>query len=425
MENKTYWRLSFVFAAVYFFSLNGLGALPNMSVQFILKEKMKLTAAQLSYFQAVTLLAWVIKPFWGLISDALPLFGSRRKSYLILSSLLAAATWIVLAFTQDYTVGFVLALVTLGAMAYAVQDVVSDGLMIETGQPDNMTGKFQSFQWGATYTAMIITAIAGGFITQYARDGKISYQWIFGITALFPLITFFLVTFFIQEPPPGQTAHEGRRELKEVLRKKELWLLCLFLFFWNFSPSVGAPFFYYSVDTLKFTPSFLGILQAMLCAGALIGTVLFGKFAAKLPIRKLLVWAVFLGVFILLFHYVYFIPSLVARPEILRAIALVTRVPFGIIDAILMLIILTVAAKSAPQYAGGTIFALLMSFYNLGQLGSSAAGGILFSVIGLQPLIAVSALFSLVVLFFIPFLPIPEPLTPIEQKIRKLFGKNN
>jgi len=57
-----------------------------------------------------------------------------------------------------------------------------------------------------------------------------------------------------------------------------------------------------------------------------------------------------------------------------------------------------------PKYSEGTTFAVLTSFWNIGTMSSAALGGYLFSLIGLQPLILVSAIFSMAAWFFLPFL---------------------
>ncbi|MEM4461033.1 MAG: MFS transporter, partial [Nanopusillaceae archaeon] len=136
-----------IFFLVYFFSPNGLSFLPNLTLNFLLKETLKLTATQLAYFSAITILGWALKPLWGFISDLIPLLGSKRKSYLILSSLFAALCWLVLALTQNYNVWFLLLILTISSFAYAFQDVVTDALMIEIGKKENRLAEFQSFQW--------------------------------------------------------------------------------------------------------------------------------------------------------------------------------------------------------------------------------------------------------------------------------------
>lgn len=412
MAKRSEWLpLAIVFAAVYFFSMNGLGALPSLAINFLLKEKAGLAPEQLAYFQAVTLLAWVVKPLWGMISDLFPIFGSRRKSYLILTSLVTAGAWVVLAFLPDPSVVLpLLLLVTLIDMAYAFQDVVTDGLMVEAGQPLNMTGQFQSIQWSAVYIAMIITAFAGGHIAELARQGTMTYRAIFGITAIFPVLTALIVMMLVKEPSRAHLEQQAKTGLRDIFRHKGVWILALFLFLWNFSPSFGAPFFYYMVDTLKFSGSFLGTLQAVTSAGALLGSVLYGFVFAKFPIRKFLLFAIILGVLATLSYFVYFIPQLIVQPMLLKGLAITMSFLLGVASGVIFLVLLNLAARISPQYAGGTVFALLMSFYNLGQMGSSALGGFLFPLIGLKPLIMLSAVFSLFVLFLLPYLPIRDTI---------------
>ncbi len=406
LKKSTWFPLAVVFAAVYFFSMNGLGALPGLAISFLLKEKIALTPAELAYFQAITLIAWVIKPLWGVISDLYPIFGSRRKAYLILMSFIAAGAWCCLALTAEFTAWILLIFITLAYMAYAFQDVVADGLMVETGQALNMTGQFQSIQWTSVYIAMIITALVGGWIAGLAQKGQLTYSLIFGITAVFPILTAIIAAFLIREPSRAHLEQEAKIGLSEIFRHKGIWVLASFLFLWNFSPSFGAPFFYYLVDGLKFTPSFLGVLQAVASLGGLLGSVLYGIFFARIGIRKFLKIAVLTGVFATFSYFVYFIPWLVVHVKALQVLALTMNFILGTASAVIFLTLLNLAAKTSPQYAGGTVFALLMSFFNLGQMGSSALGGFLFPIIGLIPLIIVSGIFSFFVYFLIPYLPI-------------------
>lgn len=403
---KSEWvPLAIVFATVYFFSTNGLGALPGIAINFLLKEKAGLTPSQLAYFQAVTLIAWVVKPLWGMVSDLFPIFGSRRKAYLIFTSLIVAGGWIVLAFLPNPAALPLLMVITLIDMAYAFQDVVTDGLMIETGQPLNMTGQFQSIQWTTVYIAMIITSLTGGLIAEMTRNGELSYRWIFELTAIFPLVTAVTVFFLVRESPRNHLERMAEAGLKDIFHHRDVWVLSLFLFLWNFSPSFGAPFFYYTVDTLKFSGSFLGILQAVTSAGMLLGGILYGMFFARFNVHKFLPIIIFVGVFATLSYFIYFIPWLIARMVLLKGLALAMNFFLGTASAVIFLALLNLAARTSPQYAGGTVFALLMSFYNLGQMGSSVLGGFLFPLIGLKPLIVLSAVFSLFVLVLLPYLP--------------------
>jgi BT1 family len=94
-------RLVLVFAIVYF--AQGMWYLPNLSITFLLKDTFGLSAAQTATFFSITVIPWLIKPVYGLISDFLPLFGQRRRSYFILSSGLAAAMGLTLTIMGSYT----------------------------------------------------------------------------------------------------------------------------------------------------------------------------------------------------------------------------------------------------------------------------------------------------------------------------------
>lgn len=421
MEKK-HFQLSAVFAAVYFFSPNGLGALPNLSLSFVLKDQLKLAPSQMAYFQAVTLLAWVIKPLWGFISDSFPLFGTKRKSYLVLTSGLAAGSWIFLGTLEVLTLGSLLLIISICYLAYAFQDVVTDGLMIDIGKPLNLTGQFQSVQWCSVYAAMILTSLLGGVLSEWGQKGILPYSKVFLMTAAFPLMTLLLAVFFVKEErqDPSRVLP---KEPRGVWAKKEVWLLSFFLFLWNFSPSFGAPFFYYSVDTLKFSGSFLGVIQGITSFAALLGSLFFGKFIAKLPVRKFLIFSVFAGVAMILMTYIFFIPALVAHTVLLKTISIVWSFLLGILNAVVFLALLNLAARVSPDGAGATAFALIMSFYNFGLMGSSALGGFLFPLVGLKLLILISALFSLLVLFVMPALPIQEELTALERLLQKVTAK--
>ena len=72
-------RLAVLFAIVYF--AQGMWYLPVQVITISLKDR-GLSAGQVADFFAITLIPWLIKPVYGLVSDFVPLFGYRRKSYI-------------------------------------------------------------------------------------------------------------------------------------------------------------------------------------------------------------------------------------------------------------------------------------------------------------------------------------------------------
>jgi hypothetical protein len=73
----------------------GLGRLP---LQFLLKNDMNVTREQMSEFFFWCGLAWYLKPFAGILTDAFPFFGTRRRHYMLFGSALTALCWIGMSF---------------------------------------------------------------------------------------------------------------------------------------------------------------------------------------------------------------------------------------------------------------------------------------------------------------------------------------
>ncbi len=400
LPRQTIVKLSAVFALIYFFSPNGIASLPSLSVSFLLKDVLKMTAEQAAYFGAMTIVGWAIKPLWGIISDAFPLFGLRRKFYLLVTTIGAAAVWTILGFLNDYSTAQLLVLFSLSSIFYSFMDVLCDALMVETGQPYKLTGRFQSVQWTAVYVASIITGLAGGYVAANWKPDSV-----FILNAAFPLIILCAVFLFLREKK-----QEGGREemyarlamVKKKFTEKQTWLLAFFIFFVAFSPSFGAPFFYYSVDTLKFTPFFLGAVGSIAAAASALGAILFGKFSARFATRKIIKISLIFFTAATLFDLIYFLPYVREHLVLARYLYGTTGAVNGLMGAIVFLTILNSAALAVPKGAEGTTFATLTAFWNVGLMGASAIGGYLFGIIGLPWLVIVSAIFTALALAFLP-----------------------
>jgi hypothetical protein len=59
--------------------------------------------SQVAIFTSFAGLPWMIKPLYGFISDSLPLFGYRRRSYLVLTGLIGGQVAALTLTTADLT----------------------------------------------------------------------------------------------------------------------------------------------------------------------------------------------------------------------------------------------------------------------------------------------------------------------------------
>src|SRR5260370_20588861 len=96
-ESRHISRLMLFFAIVYV--VEGIGQARVGVIFQPLNNYLKVigwTPVQVTAYLAILNFPWIIKPVFGLVSDFVPLFGYRRKSYLILSSIcvVGAYSWI-------------------------------------------------------------------------------------------------------------------------------------------------------------------------------------------------------------------------------------------------------------------------------------------------------------------------------------------
>jgi MFS family permease len=397
-------RYSLFFALTYFVqgSIDLTSGLANQPVQYLLKEQLHLSAAHTGFFFGVIGLGWTIKPLYGLVSDFFPLAGYQRKSYLLLMSVLGGSSWFTLTILPpQYST--VLALLTMCAATLAFCDVMIDALMVEVGQPLELTGRFQAIQWAAISLAFTAAQLVGGYLSAHATS-----QTVFLLSAAFPLVTFFAALGLVQEPKRKLNRYslrDTRTALEQAGRSRTLWIVAGFLFFWNFSPSLGTPLLYYQTDVLGFSKIFIGALGAISNAAGVVGALVFFAYCRMVNLQRLLIVSVALG----LVSTVSFIG--LTGPKS----AVIIFFVFGLLSQITHLAVLDLAARSCPVRAEGTVFALLMSCLNVGRTGSTFLGGWLYDYAGLPPLIFVSAGFTALCWVIVPFLNTKSLNHPITQ----------
>ena len=75
-------------------------------------------------------LPWSFKILYGIISDNIPLYGSRRKSYLFIMSCIQFIAMLALfSYTGESEV-IVAIMLTISSFTVAVNDVIVDSLMV-------------------------------------------------------------------------------------------------------------------------------------------------------------------------------------------------------------------------------------------------------------------------------------------------------
>lgn len=353
--NDSTMRLGVLFATLYF--IQGVGepvaGLISQPVRSILKSWGE-SPASISAFAAVVSIPWMLKPLYGIVSDFLPLWGSRRRSYLLLTSLLGALGFFALYEFRPEPGNYAWFLVLLLAptLAIAFGDVLVDALMVEKGQPRGLTGVLQSVQWAATYAATLLIGPLGGLLSQRGEEAT-GFLLCGGLA----VATLFLSWKWVDEEPhtPSENLRSTLRALGAAFRSPALLGVAIFLFAWSFDPLSNTVIYLHVTEQMGLSETFFGTTLSMLALGCILGSVGYGFYCRKIPMLLLAHGSIFLGA---LSQAAYW-PMTDGRS------ALVVHVVVGFAWMTASMIQLDLAARVCPPQVAATIFATLMALTNL------------------------------------------------------------
>ncbi len=405
---------------VYF--VQGILGLARLAVSFFLKDQLALSPAQVAALMGIAALPWVIKPLFGFISDGIPLFGYRRRPYLILSGLIGTAAWLSLA-TVVNTAWAATAAILLSSLSVAISDVIVDSLVVERARKESLSdsGSLQSLTWGTSALGGLITAYLSGWLLQ-----QFSNQTVFAITATFPLLVSAVAWFITEEPvdsrPNISVAWNQIKDLRSAVTQKAIWLPTAFIFLWQATPSADSAFFYFTTNELGFEPEFLGRVRLVTSVASLIGIWVFQRFLKNIPFRTVMGWT-----------------TVISSVLGMSALLLVTHANrtlgiddhwFSLGDSLILTVmgqiafmpVLVLSARLCPEGVEASLFALLMSVFNLAGLLSHELGALLTHWLGVTEsnfdklwlLIVITNASSLLPLPFLGWLPAADPQTEIK-----------
>lgn len=69
----------------------------SLGTSYFLNETLQLPPAQSEALRGTAAIPWIIKPLYGMLSDSVPIWGTRRKSYLLIFSAVSAAAYFALS----------------------------------------------------------------------------------------------------------------------------------------------------------------------------------------------------------------------------------------------------------------------------------------------------------------------------------------
>jgi len=393
-RHKSLTRWAVLIGAGVFATTMSQPAVLRLPFQNLLKADLHASREAMASFFALSTLAWYFKPLAGVFTDSVPLFGTRRKHYLILSALIAGALYLVVAVVPRTYTSVLVAMIAVNCMLVVGSTVVG-GLIVEIGNRERATGRLNSSRYVVMNACTLIGGPVGGFLAARA----------FGLTTIAgAAIALSVVPFawlMLKEPPVAQANSQAwikaKAQFRTLMKSKTLWTAAGLLFLVYIAPGFATPLYYFQTDTLKLSQQFIGTLILLAGAFGIVGAFIYSVMCKKLSLRTLLYISIIINVVGTMCYLFY-------RSG--RAAAFIES-ENGLIGTVAELALMDLAARATPRGSEGLGFALMMSVRNGGQALSDIFGSWLIDQhdVSFFHLVWLNAGTTALILIVIPFLP--------------------
>jgi predicted MFS family arabinose efflux permease len=431
-------------------------ALGTYPILFHLKEHLHFGKEQVSEFFMWATFAWNMKPLAGVITDAFPIRGSRRRIYMLLGAMLAGLSWVALDLARGTYGAFLAASIALN-VGLVFASTAMGGLQVEAGQLFGMSGRVTSLRQVVTSIAQILTPLLGGVLAERAfgltagigaavmlglaavalmpfRETSMSrfsgasagetgprYRptpavWI-GIAvlalagtvsvlvpgmfnvglSLFALLGVFLLVLTLATVRVSNAVlKQAQRQLAQILVSRALWLAVVMLFLVYVVPGLNTALTYRQSDDLHFSKELIGRLASVEGATGVVFALIYAVICKRFTLHRLIILAIATNAGGTLLYLVYNAATAYPIHAVTGALAVLSE-----------LALMDLAVRATPPGCEALGFSLMLSVRNFGIALSDVTGSKLMDQAHLSwgTLVLINAATTAAVLLFVPFLP--------------------
>jgi predicted MFS family arabinose efflux permease len=336
-----------------------LGRIP---LQNLLKNELHVDREANAAFFFWIGLAWYFKPFFGIVTDAFPLFGTRRKSYMLIGATLAAVCWAALYFTPHEYNKLLWACVILSIFMVLSSTAVG-GYMVEQARAAGASGRLTSVRNFVEQAGYIISGPTAGYLA------SIAFGWTAlacgSVISLVVPVTALFLRERRQTVNSGELLENAGKQLSRIARAKTMWAAAGFMALFYCAPGISTAVFYRQQNELQLTTQGQGFLVFLSGVAGVLAATAYGAFASRrFTLRTLLFIGITMGTAANLGYLFY---SSVAHARVIEAFN-------GFGYTLAEVAMMDLAVRSTPAGSEGLGFSLMMSVRNLTLFGSDWFG---------------------------------------------------
>ncbi|HVZ07019.1 MFS transporter [Rhodopila sp.] len=345
--------------------------LARLPLQNLIKNDLHLDRAANAAFFFWAGLAWYLKPFFGVVTDAFPLFGSRRKGYLIVGAALASLSWVAMIFTpRDYA--HLLAVAIVLNVFMVICSTVIGGYMVETAQATAGSGRLTAIRQFVQQACSIFVGPLSGFLA------SVAFAWTAGASAMVVAVLIPVTILFLHERTlrisPTEVFGNARTQLRNIASARTMWGAAGLMALFYLAPGFGTAMFYRQQNDLHMTTQMQGFLGLIAGICGVSAALAYGLLCRKLNLRTLLIVSMSAGTVANLGYLFY---SSWERAQVIDGL---NGVGFTLAELALM----DLAVRATPAGSEGLGFALMVSVRNFALFGTDWFGSVLIEKYGVS-----------------------------------------
>ncbi len=367
--------------------------LAKIPLRSYLKNHLHLDAKVMAAFFAIVGVAWYLKPVAGIVADSFPLFGTRRRHYLLLASFGGAIAWAAMALLPT-SYNMLLYAVLIANVFTVLGSTVIGGILVDLGKEHRATGRLSAYRLGVMNLTVLLGFIVGGRIASMS----------FNVTALLcagclAIMGFCVIPLLPEKPEPKRRFALGNAwtQSQTILTSGSMWGIVTLTFLFYVAPGFQSLLYYYQQNKLHMSDAVIGNVSAVNAAMAILGGLSYALVCRKWSLRTLLYVGIFINAAASLFYIFY--TSTTAAYYIEAA--------NGFVSTLGLIPLYDVAARATPKGSEALGYSLIMAIGNFGIAVSDIAGTWIASQFHVDfiHMVIINFATTAVVLFLIPFLP--------------------
>jgi hypothetical protein len=348
-------------------------------------ENIDATAAQQNTVLVLMSIPWCFKIFFGLLSDAVPLGGQKRKPYMLLGYAIHLLSIAALSSVARPSITQLATGLSLSMLGLVWADVMADAFVVQKSrlEPAASRGHFQAACYLSRYWGSLVGSVLGALL--YNQRGWhlefSSIVWLLfavPLALLAPLMPFLLDERPVAVGPDGQLSGKGyervgvRAQLAmvwDVVQNRAVWQPVMFIYLYNSLQWSNAGYGSFQRLGLGFQAWQMG---SLLVAGNLVtlgGMEFFRRrMRGRWSLHKIYLWSTLLqtAFVILQIMLVFGVNRRLGISDF--AFSIFDNVATQGFGAVMLLPVCMLCASLCPEGSECVVYAILTSFTNVGSM---------------------------------------------------------